>query len=175
MTVEEYAKAKCARKMRERYDRLVAEHRCVSCTGQDERTLAGHTRCASCYAKAYKNPQVVTEDDLKRYAANRQAKKNRFKALGRCHDCGEVDYRVSRGNKLCARCQRRRDKKQEAYRQSGQQSQWQRDRRERFRAAGMCTKCGKNPPEEGRQYCTDCLVRGRMYKRRARIKKEGRT
>lgn len=171
MTVEEYAKAKAARKVRERYDRRVAAKECVTCGGQDERTLAGHTRCAACYAKAYKNPQVVTEDDLKRYAANRRAKKNLYKATGRCHDCGAVDYRVSRGKKLCARCLRRRKQKDEGYRQSGQQAEWQKQRRERFVAAGMCAKCGKNPPEEGRKQCTDCLVRGRLYKMRARMRK----
>jgi len=174
MTVEEYAKAKYARKQRERYDRLVAERRCVSCSGQDERTLAGHTRCAACYARAYKNPQVLTEEDLKRYAANRRAKRQKNIENGLCRDCGAMDYRVSRGMKLCARCQRRRDKKAQTYQKSGKRSEWQRNRREQFIAAGMCAKCGRNPPEEGKLQCTDCLVRQRIYKMRARMKARGK-
>ena len=174
MTVEEYAKAKAARKVRERYDRLVAANACVTCGAQDERTLSGRTRCAACYAKAYKNPQVVTEADLKRYAANRRAKRKQNEEKGLCRDCGAVDYSVLHGKKLCARCQRRRKGKNDRYHKSGKSAEWQKRRREQYKAEGLCSKCGKNPPEEGRLQCTDCLVRNRIYKMMARMKKVGR-
>ena len=170
MTIEEYAKAKQARAMRQRYDRRVADHLCVSCGRQDERTLAGHIRCALCNEKAYSSPQVVTQDSRARQARQKREKRKALSEMGLCHECGGEDYLTQRGKPLCAACQRRRNRQMEDYRDSGRMAEARKRRRESRRAAGMCTKCGKNVPEEGHVQCTDCLVRDRIYRWRKNVR-----
>ena len=172
MTGEEYAKAKQVKAARKRYDERVAEHRCVTCGEQDERTLAGRTRCAACYAKAYKWPQRMTDESRKSAALKKREFRAAMKAEGRCMNCGAQDYLTLRGKPLCAGCQRRRNRQQKDYRESGGMAEAGKRRRDARRAAGLCTKCGKNRPEEGHVQCTDCLVRDRMYRRRQRAAME---
>lgn len=168
MTGEEYAKAKQVKAARKRYDERVAEHRCVTCGEQDERTLAGRTRCAACYAKAYKWPQTATEESRKSAALKKREQRAAWRAEMRCTSCGAQDYLTFRGKPLCAACQRRRNRQQKEYRESGGMAEAGKRRRDARRAAGLCTKCGKNRPEEGHVQCTDCLVRDRMYGMRRR-------
>lgn len=166
MTVDEYAKTKRAKDARRRYDKRLAEHRCVTCGGQDERTLEGHTRCAACYAKAYRNPQVRSADQKKRDAEKKRDRSAARAAAMQCVDCGHQDYRTLNGKQFCARCQRRRNATNRAYRDSGRISENQKRRRARLVEMGLCSKCGKNAPEEGRRWCTDCIVRERMRRER---------
>lgn len=42
-----------------------------------------------------------------------------------------------------------------------QAKQRQRDRR---RAAGVCTECGKHPPVPGRQSCANCMADQRKWR-----------
>ena len=119
MTGEEYAKAKQVKAARKRYDARVAEHRCVTCGAQDERTLAGRTRCAACYAKAYKWPQRATDESRKSAALKKREFRAAMKAEGRCMNCGAQDYLTLRGKPLCVACQRRRNRQQKDYRESG--------------------------------------------------------
>lgn len=168
MTVEEYAKQNRAKKVRLRYDKLVSEHRCTQCGGQDARTLAGRTRCEVCYAKAYKPRNERSE--RQRADEVRKHKEKRYERLEakQCRECGKQDYSTLHGKQLCAACQRRCNEKIKAYAESGKRADNQKRRRLEFEANGKCVKCGRNEPETGRKYCTDCLVRERIYKRKRR-------
>lgn len=168
MTPEEYAKRHHAEKVRQRYAALASERRCTQCGGQDARTLAGRTRCETCYAKAYKprNERSAQQkaDEIRRHKELRQ---ERIDAR-QCRECGNQDYLTLRGQQLCAKCRRRRNENAKRYAESGKRSEHSRRCREERIAKELCTKCGRNKPESGRRYCTDCLVRERLYKRKYR-------
>lgn len=168
MTGEEYAKRNRAKKVRLRYDKLVSEHRCTQCGGQDARTLAGRTRCEFCYAKAYKPRKEWSEqqkaDEIRKHKEKRQ---ERLDAM-QCRECGKQDYSTLHGKQLCAACQRRTKENAKQYTESGKRAANQMRRREEFIAQGKCVKCGRNEPELGKLHCTDCLVRERIYKRKRR-------
>ena len=170
MTGEEYARMKRDQRIRRRYDRLKAEGRCTQCGGQDERTLAGHTRCEACNSRAYRTarPKTVAEKttDAQRLRERRQAWRN----SGKCGWCGAEDYMTQHGKPLCISCLRKRGELAEAYKH-GNASENRKRRRDRFREAGMCTNCGKNRPEPGRMQCTDCLVAERIRTRRRRARR----
>ena len=67
-----------------------AQHRCVECNAQDERTMSGKTRCAVCAAR-------LSERVKERYKLRLQD--------GLCPDCGEPLDRP--GHKLCTNCAER--------------------------------------------------------------------
>lgn len=75
--------------MKLRRERLVAEHRCYNCAGQDERTLSGMRYCARCQ-------EVVNLKHRERTA--------RYKEQHLCVACGEQDESTLSGHSRCAKC-----------------------------------------------------------------------
>lgn len=168
MTVEEYRRHKNNEYTKRRYFELVNDHRCGTCGRQDERTLAGYTRCAECYAKAYRKTQVKTDAQKRRGVQRKKELRQKRAEEWRCKWCGNQDYLTLRGRPLCASCQRLRDRYDEDYKNSGAAAVNRKRRRDMWREQGLCTNCGKNPPEPGRMTCTDCLVRKRISRRMRR-------
>lgn len=109
MDISEYKKKK-KRKSRKAYiDKLKQEHRCITCTKTDERTLAGYTKCEKCAERQRQANKKWYENNDGRQRVNRNRKRL---AYGRIN-------------------------------------------------VGLCVRCGKNPPEENKAYCTDCLIKNR--------------
>lgn len=174
MTPEERIALERKRYVHRRYEYCVAHHECVNCRKVDERTLAGHIRCAECYDKAYVSNPTPTPEKRARDAERKRQQRAARAGKRLCVGCGKQDYLTMKGKPLCAACQRRRDEVSLAYRQSGRLAEYQKSRREAFKAAGLCSKCGKNAPEPGRVMCTDCLVRDRMCRWRKRQETQGK-
>jgi hypothetical protein len=122
-------------------------------------------------------PSAATTDYRRAHSARRRAQ---FVAAGLCQQCGKrepVD-----GGKLCDACQR------EYRRRRGSQpkdpppsagashhAQWEARRRAEREAAGLCSKCGKQPPVTGGRLYAACRANYRDYERRWRAQKvEGR-
>lgn len=89
-----------------RYDRRKADHRCGSCGGQDERTLAGRAYCEACRER-------LAIAERMRYAYLRGRR--------RCGVCGQQDEYTLAGAARCVKCaercalaERRRRTKKEA-------------------------------------------------------------
>ena len=169
VTIEEYSKRERKKYVKKRYWELKADHKCTQCGTQDVRTLSGKTRCASCAEthnkSAKKRREVIgREADVTRNRLKRE--ENKEKRC--CHRCGRQDYLTLRGKPYCIACQRKEKARQEKRKLNGSRSAYEKDLRERRAEIGVCTKCGNSKPEPGRKYCTDCLVRERMYKRKNR-------
>lgn len=170
MTPEERIALERKRYVQKRYRQCIENHECVNCRTVDERTLAGHIRCERCNRRAYQLSRPVTQEQREKLARDKRERRRRRSEKQQCHECGRQDYLTLRGRPLCALCQRKRNESERAYHDSGRLAEYQRSRRAAFKAAGMCSKCGKNPPESGRALCTDCLVRDRMYRWRKKQK-----
>lgn len=74
-----------AESQKSRYKKMKELHNCTDCGGQDERTLAGYTRCNSCAEK------------LRQYG-------HKLKEQHRCTKCGEQDKRTLAGKTRCEFC-----------------------------------------------------------------------
>lgn len=73
---------------RARYARLKAEHRCVLCGAQDERTLSGMTRCEKCAQSEKDYYQMRKKYHL-------------------CVNCGKEDAYTMMGRSYCYECESR--------------------------------------------------------------------
>ena len=100
----------------------------------------------------------VTEDALQRNNENRNALYHWYKAHGICPYCG-TRY-PEPGRVHCAQCLRRllalrqrRDPGNE------QHKKYNREYRERKKAAGLCVDCGKGKAMDGKTRCARCAER----------------
>ena len=166
MTPEERIKLERKRYVQRRYRYCLEHHECVNCRKVDDRTLAGHIRCHACNDKAYRTAKPPTSEKKAMYTKAKRDRRNDRAERKVCRDCGREDYLTLRGKPLCAACQRKRNVSHRQYMESGRLSEYQKARRDAFRLAGMCSKCGKNAPEAGHRTCTDCLVRDKLYRLR---------
>lgn len=85
--------------------RLKAEHRCVSCGKQDERTIAGKTLCGVCAKRHSANIMRNKE----RHYEHTKRRFERMKAEHRCVVCGNQDARTLIGKQKCAECAEKND------------------------------------------------------------------
>lgn len=138
--------------MDEKRIRRKAEHLCVQCGCQDERTLKGMVRCAKC------------SEACKRNMKNRN---QYLKEHQRCIRCGERDAFTIAGRCYCAEC---------AEKTRASSREWDRLNREhrrelyaetveRMKAAGICTRCHKRPAKPGRLECAVCLKKNMLRQR----------
>lgn len=135
---------------KERYADLKSRGICVYCKTAPAED--GKTTCRICRAK---QRQQTAE------------KRAALKKMGFCVDCGS--NRIYGSENICPECaakkyiqnrQRPKDKERDR--------QYQHDRKERLKAAGICVKCGKRKAESGKTRCQQCNVaertRARAYR-----------
>ena len=109
---------------------------CSSC-GQRP-PAPGYKQCEICKQKRADKIQSFIEAGLCRSCG----KKEPVPGLKYCIDC--LEYYYSRERKPPSEEQKRR------------QAEQKKARRESFRAAGLCTRCGKRKPIEGKAECLEC-------------------
>ena len=167
MTIEEYAKKDRKKYAKRLYWGRVEAHECTQCGKQDARTLEGRTRCAECAEKHNESTRKRREENGREKDVNRYRWRRKEYIENRCcHKCGTQDYLTMRGKALCISCSRKDKARQEKRKQDGSRSVYEKQMRLNRKEIGVCSKCGKSEPEPGRKYCTNCLVRERMYKRK---------
>ena len=92
-----------------------------------------------------------------------------------CRECKCQDAYTYAGRTLCAACAEKDRARKERLRESreyrGKEVRWHKDMAARREAAGLCVRCGKNPPLEGLTVCDACRRRGRKYSEKARRKR----
>lgn len=91
-----------------------------------------------------------------------------YKKLQTCVVCHRQDAYTLAGRSVCATCAERHNqaglKYNEAHRETINQAA--RDRTASRKLAGLCTRCGKRKPMNGRAMCDVCLARKRRQRRR---------
>lgn len=80
---------------------------------------------------------------------------------GLCGTCGKNP--LAEGRKDCLQCKERRAKRQkERYHVAKQNKlEYASLRREKFKAVGVCSRCGKNDPAHNRLMCEDCIQKNK--------------
>lgn len=101
-----------------RYLELKANHKCVRCREQDDRTLAGFTLCEEC--------RVINRAAMEKYRnrpeykyAHRDANHARYRRLQREHKCTQCGKPLAEGeyNCRCALCRKKLSERQKEKRQ----------------------------------------------------------
>lgn len=126
-----------------------AEHLCIQCGCQDERTLSGKVRCAKCEQTSRENAK-----QRERY----------LHSLKRCMHCGSQDAYTLAGRRYCAECSEKfRESNRILYQRNKElrSKQWS-ERYNQRKAAGICVKCGKHSAAPGRTRCAACLAKDRQ-------------
>ncbi len=140
-------------------------HLCEKCGRQDAYTLAGRWHCKECRDKAN------AQRRLKRLAPERRAKDNAekrdnyawMKKHHYCYRCKKVDAYTLAGHAYCADCSTGREKKDQERRRANAKR-----RRERRKAEGVCSICGRPLPGTAYPYLTCERCRGKDRERRRR-------
>ena len=158
------------------YAQKVAEHRCVQCGKQDERTLAGRIYCSACYQKRYvpyseRKPRTPERREIEN--ADKRAWAKMHRDAGVCLRCGRKDKRTVNGKGLCLWCankasayaRERRAEKGDKLNAQG------RARRAKWVAEGRCSTCGGRKEEPDKRMCLNCRLRYRLAKARRDEKK----
>ena len=86
--------------------------------------------------------------------------------LKMCRDCGDKRRAADRARRARARAEGKpyRGRDPDLCRHADRA--WDRRRRRAWRDAGLCTNCGRNPPEDGRSVCEPCREARRAIDRR---------
>ena len=158
------------------YQKKVAEHRCVTCGKQDERTLAGMVYCQVCRDRHRANASPKkprTQEQRERENANKRDWTARFRSLKACIVCGTKDKRTVNGYGLCAICAAKKRKWGHEHRDLEAERAYAKARRDKWREQGLCTYCGGKRDEPDKMLCTDCRVKARMKKRKRKYQKLG--
>ena len=138
------------------YAELVAEGICTHC-GKPNPT-PGKGFCPDCWEKEKKRRKLVKEYLKKR---------------GICVSCGKNPAEPNR-----VQCMECAGKRMDRYYEQGGNTDKQRERNREYwrekskqrRADGVCIRCGKRKPEEGKATCRHCLNKNKLYKERHREK-----
>ena len=155
------------------YQRKVAEHRCITCGKQDERTLSGRVRCQACFdkyrAKSHGNtPKTREKRDAEN--ADKRAWTAKLKSLHACTRCGTKDKRTLNGFSTCMICAAKHRRWQQTSEDKERKHARLKKLRDWRREQGLCTNCGGRREEPDKVLCVDCRVRARMneWKRKQR-------
>jgi hypothetical protein len=92
-----------------RYLELKANHKCVRCREQDDRTLAGRVLCAAC------NESVKEYHQRPEYKyAHRDRNNARYRRLQREHKCTQCGKLLAEGEyyERCASCRKKQSERQ---------------------------------------------------------------
>ena len=74
---------------------------CIDCRCQDERTIAGFSRCARCTENHRKSDEKYRSKNVERMKAYQRERRARLLSVGKCYICGN---RSEEGHTLCAKC-----------------------------------------------------------------------
>ena len=101
-----------------RYLELKADHKCVRCREQDDRTLAGFTLCEEC--RAINRAAMEKYRKRPEYKYAHQDRNNaRYRRLQREHKCTQCGKPLAEGEyySCCAPCRKRQSERQKEKRQ----------------------------------------------------------
>lgn len=107
-----------------RYLELKADHKCVRCREQDDRTLAGRVLCAACNEKQRKFVKEYQQRPEYKYA-HRDASHARYRRLQREHKCTQCGKPLPEGEyySCCAACRIRQSERQKERRKKKKTAQ----------------------------------------------------
>lgn len=171
---EPFTPAKQKRNQRA-YQRKVAEHRCVCCGQQDERTLSGRIYCQECLDRHNAaNPRKKLNKEQREHASQyKRDVKQWYLEHQVCMRCKTKDKHTLAGHLLCARCAAKQAKHRRDKYDAEKMNAYHKSRRDAWREQGLCTNCGGKKEEPDKMMCIDCRVRARMrHAARQRKKKE---
>ncbi len=91
----------------------------------------------------------------------------------RCVRCGETDAYTMSGRSYCADCAKKYSEREKNYYHTYSKERMAKAKAkvDAWRAAGLCTRCGKKPMEAGRSVCAQCAQKARESNRRLRAKR----
>lgn len=134
---------------KERYQDLKNRGICVYCKTAPAED--GKTTC-----------RVCREKQRKQTAEKRSA----LKKLGFCTECGR--NRIYGSETICPECAAKKYADNLKRKDTAKDRQYQHDRKERLKAAGICIKCAKRKAETGKTKCATCNIKERERARRYR-------
>ena len=88
-----------------------------------------------------------------------------------CVRCGKKDARTLIGRILCYECAQEASEKKKNPEYRKRHTEAEKQRAERFREQGLCTRCGKRKPAEGFARCEYCRAAQRRVAERHRRKR----
>lgn len=100
-----------------------------------------------------------------------------YKEHGICTRCHVED--AIKGQTRCANCAEiQREKSKERYQQTKEyhiaySKRWSKATYEERKSSGICVRCGKRPPQDGKLSCTQCLIKQAKYKENSFRRKGG--
>lgn len=134
---------------KERYRSLKERGICVYCKTAPAED--GKTTCRICREKQ----RIQTTE-----------KRAALKALGICTSCGS--NKIYGSETLCPECAAKKYASNRKRQNAEKNRQYQHDRKEHLKAAGICIKCGKRPAEKGKTRCVTCNIKERDRAKRYR-------
>lgn len=94
------------------------------------------------------------------------------KEHGICTQCRKAKARPNRNTcDDCAEKQSTRERKKRESEDRAPINARNKQRRERLKADGLCFRCGKHKPEQGKTMCTECAIKYRRWNREWHNKK----
>lgn len=150
--------------------RMRQEKRCVNCGKQDERTLAGKTRCQTCAERdSFRWKERMDAAPQKRVVKNiaQQEWRKMLRESHLCVDCKKQDAYTLNGHARCFECSFKNSKQACKVAKVNQEKRKidAKARRDRWRESGKCTRCGRvKPPYDLHMTCAAC--RAKMNARR---------
>lgn len=120
--------------------------------------------------KITQSPHSATQ--AKDEITDRAADYRFWRKLSRCVRCHTKDAFTMNGHCMCAECAEKRSSYDRAYRQTHPefreaQALWNKKRRERLKASGMCCGCGKRKAAVGKTLCVYCTEKINRRRRSA--------
>lgn len=148
--------------------RRKALHLCAKCGKQDADTLAGRSRCKACSEKANARRRLRRERDPAYRERDNRDKRDTYAWMKKhhyCHSCKKVDAYTMAGHALCAECSVGKAREDLERRRANAKR-----RRERRKAEGVCSICGRPLPGTAYPYltCERCRAKDRERRRRKR-------
>lgn len=155
-------------------ERMRQEKRCMNCGKQDDKTLAGRSKCAVCARKDNQrgkehldaNPEKRSEKNIEKRERYQWLKTNHL-----CIDCKQQDAYTLNGRARCFECAEKYARKcrEQRAKAPDKYSKAKRELRATWRENGKCTNCGRKKPSwDHHGYCITCRVKAYNIKKKQR-------
>ena len=147
------------------YLNRIQNHQCAWCGKTDDRTLTGRIYCEECRQKHIEYNRSHPKK-RKPYDSDAERKWRTLKKQNHiCIDCGRQDAYTLNGRTRCAECAQKDAARRRETRDNVKNAESSKAARDRWRAEGRCTRCGKTKWNDGYMTCPEC--RAYCIKRRA--------